>query len=787
MRKLKDAGAFLPFTGGDATAGSESELQVAVCGRREEVDLPLVIAQSNYYANIMRRVRAGDASPRLVSRLERFLADNAEGVWENSWVRFPHRSLSTLAADVLAEDLRADKASPQTGLRADAARFFLEHRGEPWVRVPVSYLLKLALADALDNLPAGASSLRAIGLGLLGHFLNDNTSPETFSFHVSSLRQAGNPGHPVARETAQRFLLTQLLIAYANQRFELKKNGQCAQVYFAPHPPVRQKELNDIISDSFYRELFMSPCLSGWDQGEKKHGYMHLCHQVLSRSQLTAVAKLREAGIISNNLVVLRGVSNISLANNGTHVSLGSRILSAWQRQNIPGFGRAEEKAVGDLVIKIFEHFLPLFVGTYSAAPYRLGFADFHPEKALGFLPHELHETHLRKLWRRWRKKASLQLFGHSLTPFGPPWLDRGLSALCGLRGDWVPDFRIIDYPAALLSTERSPALDGRLDNQARLKHDLSDMGVFDAQMGLYLPCRQREFLAMGYSGFEARHYSLFERFDEDLAAAVNLQLLITALAFKLIADGTVTHRHIPDTPLVESERRQIFFAKAMGIPTVFIIRTTRNRFLRRVISLADHTRTSRRYPGYLRLPVADYQRALIRLLRLEGADLIEDFGLSFCLEELEGRIEQAGTRSAAGRLTHGILDGLGARDPLEVRARDFNLAAEQYYRESLRVAHLHEGFHWFCEDLSALERVAEQGAEPWRGLLRALLPQESQAKAILPLVQPLAEETLSAEILALLIHLVVATIGRDQELAAVHLEEPDLSHVICSPIHRAL
>ena len=99
-------------------------------------------------------------------------------------------------------------------------------------------------------------------------------------------------------------------------------------VYFAPHPPVRQKQLNDCISDAFYREMFMSPCLSGWDNGEAKHDYMKLCHQVLSRSQLNGVAKLREAGIIANNLVVLPELSNISLANNGTHVSLGSRKLT---------------------------------------------------------------------------------------------------------------------------------------------------------------------------------------------------------------------------------------------------------------------------------------------------------------------------------------------------------------------------------------------------------------------------------------------------------------------------
>jgi hypothetical protein len=142
----------------------------------------------------------------------------------------------------------------------------------------------------------------------------------------------------------------------------------------------------------------MNPCLSGWDRGEDKHRYMHLCHQVLSRSQLNAVIKLKDAGIITRNLVVLPSTSNVSLATNDTHVSLGSRILTRLSKDGSPAFTARHEKYLGDLVIKIVEHFLPLFVGTYSAAPYRLDFWDFHPEKALGFLPHELDFTHLRML-----------------------------------------------------------------------------------------------------------------------------------------------------------------------------------------------------------------------------------------------------------------------------------------------------------------------------------------------------------------------------------------------------
>ncbi|HPU30216.1 MAG TPA: hypothetical protein PLM71_07835 [Syntrophorhabdaceae bacterium] len=205
-------------------------------------------------------------------------------------------------------------------------------------------------------------------------------------------------GRVVAKEKALRYLFSQLLIMYANKKFGLIESGQEVMVYLSPHTPIRQKRLNDIISDSFYRELFMNPCLSGWNEGKTKHSYMHLCHEVLSRSQLNGVAKLRDAGIIINNLVVLPNISNASLANNGTHVSMGSQMLLRMLSDPTSGFTHVHEKYVSDLVVKIVEHFLPLFVCIYSASPYRIDFWDFHPEKVLSFLPHELDYTHLRML-----------------------------------------------------------------------------------------------------------------------------------------------------------------------------------------------------------------------------------------------------------------------------------------------------------------------------------------------------------------------------------------------------
>ena len=723
----------LPFCGADVTAGSESELQAVVIGSKDQVDLPQEIETSRFFANLQRRTQSGEAPEHSVSALTEFLAANKQMVWENSWVRFPRRCLSRYAEQVFQLDLCADKQNPQAGQRSDAERFQLQgDNGEPLLRVPVSYLLKLALADLIGNqaLPA---ALQAIGEDLLEHFLSDNTSPETFSFHVEKLTPQNGMGQALAKETAKRFLFTQLLVHYANVNFGLLESGQQALIYFAPHPPLRQKALNEMVPDAFYRQLFMSPCLSGWNQGEGKHSYMELCHQVLSRSQLNAVAKLREAGIITNNLVVLPNVSNTSLSNNGVHISLGSQKLTR-ACQSMNGFGPAQEKFVGDLACKIMEHFLPLFAITYSAAPYRLDFSDFHPEKALGFLPHQLDFTHLRMLWRRWKKKASLSFFGHSLTPFGPPRFDRLLSRSFSMHGDLVPDFRLLDYPVCFLSTDQSPAYNGRLGNQDQLKEDLADMGVFDRQMSLYQFFKLREFNTMGFSGFEGRHYSLFPDFERDMAAATNLQVLITALAFRYMAQGQVRHRFIPDTPFAESERRQIFFAKAIGIPTFYVLKNTRNRFLLRILKCTGRIRASRRYPGYLRVYHQDYCKGLIALLRQDAGDLIEEFGFSELINDLWLRLDQPAEYAASGRLIAGIT-GDNSKNPLKRDAREFNQEAERYYRQDLRKQHLQQAYAIMQQDLAQMDRTGSVADQHCRDMLRELM-QEKSVQAFTTAVQ---------------------------------------------------
>lgn len=753
----------LPFALFDTTAGSETELQAVVAGEKSDVDLPITIERSNYFANIVRRATTGDTTKKIVTNLESFLNTNTEKIWEHSWVRFPRNLLSPFAQDILKRDLLADKEDPVAGPRTDVHAFLFSTGGEEFVRLPISYLVKLCLADILGSQKDVPSLIYDTGCGLMRHFLNDNTSPESFSFHLVSFLPGMGMGKAIARETAKRFLLTHLLIMYGNRKFGLTSSGQRAMVYSSPHPPVRLRELNNCISDAFYRELFMNPCLSGWSRGGAKHEYMHLCHNVLSRSQLNAVAKLREAGIINTNLVVFPNTSNISLANNGTHISMGSRRLSKYLGDKSSGFDSVHEKYVGDLAIKIVEHFLPLFVGTYSAAPYRLDFVDMHPERVLGFLPHELDYTHLRMLWRRWRKKAHMKIFGRVVTPFGPDWVDRVISVLFRLRGDFIPDFRLIDYLVSLLSTEKSPALDGTIRNHDRLKRDLSDLGIFDTRMSVYLLYRLREYEKMGFSGFEGRHYSLFESAEDDMGKAADLQNLLNVLAFKYMAQGMVLHGHIPDDPFVESERRQIIFGSAIGIPTFFIRHDTSNLFLRKIIEKAGRIRLSRRYPGYLRVYNLEYCKALVKILREDAADLIEMLDLTDTMDDLTMRLEDSENHSATGRLTGAIIGMAGVKSPLQMKADDFNKAAESFYRNELKMRHVKEGFRFLEEDLHMVAVAFGKDIPAIQNALRSTLKDQEVSRFVSIARRKVIEDEISMGDLIKLINLILISVHCDR------------------------
>lgn len=205
----------LPFSSDDSTAGSETELQAAVVGERASVDLPRMIEESNYYAHLIRRAQAGDTPRKALIDLERFPESDSRRVWENSWVRFARRLLGPAAQRVLGKNLRADRSNSRSRRRSDEQGFLFWQNGEEMVRVPISYLVKLSLAEFAQ--PGGLVSplVCRTAKRLLEHFLSDNTSPDTTSFHISPLSPSLGNGRAAGREASRRFLLTHLLVEHA--------------------------------------------------------------------------------------------------------------------------------------------------------------------------------------------------------------------------------------------------------------------------------------------------------------------------------------------------------------------------------------------------------------------------------------------------------------------------------------------------------------------------------------------------------------------------------------------
>jgi hypothetical protein len=305
--------------------------------------------------------------------------------------------------------------------------------------------------------------------------------------------------------------------------------------------------------------------------------------------------------------------------------------------------------------------------------------------------------------------------------------------------------------------------LSGLPGNGEALKKDLADLGVFDTRMSLYLALRLREFCQVGFCGLESRYYSLFPGFREDMAPAVDLQNLIAALSFRYVLDGHVTHAHIPDSPFLESERRQVFFGAAIGIPTFFVRQDTDNLFLKAIVEKAHNVRPSRRYAGYLRVHNIEYCRALLRLITENAADLVDLFSMKHAIEDLRRRLDNPECHTVAARLTKEVLGEVGVRSPLKVTAEAFNAAAEDLYRNRLRRQHLSESLQILEEDLESIGSQASPHHNTIGRLLYGLVGTGETARFLREVRNEVIDERAPADVLRKLISTVLLTIHADR------------------------
>ncbi len=278
------------------------------------------------------------------------------------------------------------------------------------------------------------------------------------------------------------------------------------------------------------------------------------------------------------------------------------------------------------------------------------------------------------------------------------------MARLFRLRGDLVPDYRLLNYPVAWLATEQTSALDGTPGNVTRLVSELDELGIVDRRLSFYMPLRLREFNQMGFSGFEGRYYSLFPTFQRDMAQAANLQQLLLMVAYELALSGAVTADEIPDDPTSESERRTPFFFAAAGLPAFYVHKKTRNRLLKQILPHCKSTRSSWRHPDYLRVPIREYGEALVTWLQQNVRETIAQAQADVTVMELRFRLADKGLQ-AHQRIMDGVMAESGGGNPMRMEAREFNRMAEQHYRETLRSANLREAFDQLKQDVRELEK----------------------------------------------------------------------------------
>jgi hypothetical protein len=166
----------------------------------------------------------------------------------------------------------------------------------------------------------------------------------------------------------------------------------------------------------------------------------------------------------------------------------------------------------------------------------------------------------------------------------------------------------------------------------------------------------------------------------------------------------------------------------------------------------------------------------LLKTMMEDGADLIEMFGLQQTIKDLKARLDDPAGNSAAGKLMHGILSGANRRLPhsaMQLHADDFNLLAENYYRNRLRRHHLAEAFHLLIEDLRALELIEANFDDEVKEALHHCLRGGGATEFAEEMESRIADERASEAEIQMLINLVLLSIRHDLKASERILNAP--------------
>ena len=132
-------------------------------------------------------------------------------------------------------------------------------------------------------------------------------------------------------------------------------------------------------------------------------------------------------------------------------------------------------------------------------------------------------------------------------------------------------------------------------------------------------------------------------------------------------------------------------------------------------------------------------------------------------IADLERRIEDPERYSASGKLTRGVLEKAKAVSPMKMEAREFNKAAEDFYREDLRKTHMLEGLQCLEEDLRWIAATACLEKQTLRDVMKSAAKDRSAADFVRDGQPEVLAETATPGLLRKLIALLIVTVAFDR------------------------
>ncbi|SLM32418.1 hypothetical protein MTBBW1_710018 [Desulfamplus magnetovallimortis] len=152
-------------------------------------------------------------------------------------------------------------------------------------------------------------------------------------------------------------------------------------------------------------------------------------------------------------------------------------------------------------------------------------------------------------------------------------------------------------------------------------------------------------------------------------------------------------------------------------------------------------------------------------MLEKDGEALLSDPELSRTVSDLRKRINSPASCRVAERMVEEIMKKEKVKNPMDMRAEDFNQSCEHYLREDLRKKQMAEGMTILEEELFQLDLWALFRDPACKDLLFSILEQGSASDFFALNKNSLLDETAKEDVLAKMIQLIVLTVGRNMEL----------------------